>query len=61
MIVVTGGAGFIGSNVVATLNRRGRDDILLVEDFADGRKCANLADCVIADFLDWRQCLARLG
>ncbi|MGE0485762.1 MAG: ADP-glyceromanno-heptose 6-epimerase [Gammaproteobacteria bacterium] len=60
MIVVTGGAGFIGSNLVATLNRRGRDDILLVEDLSDGHKAINLADSVIADYLDWRQCLELL-
>jgi ADP-L-glycero-D-manno-heptose 6-epimerase len=60
VIVVTGGAGFIGSNLVAALNRRGRDDILLVEDFSDGRKATNLAAGAIADYLDWRQCLALL-
>ena len=30
MIIVTGGAGFIGSNIVKGLNERGRDDILVV-------------------------------
>lgn len=52
MIVVTGGAGFIGSNLIHALNQRGSTGILLVEDLTDGRKCANLAGAVIADYLD---------
>lgn len=60
MIVVTGGAGFIGSNLVHALNARGRDDILLVEEFSDGRKCANLAAARIADYFDRDEWLALL-
>ena len=45
MIVVTGGAGFIGSNLVRELNRRGHDDVVVVDDLSDGRKFANLVDC----------------
>ncbi len=52
MIVVTGGAGFIGSNLVRELNRRGRDDIVVVDDLSDGRKFSNLVDCRIADYFD---------
>ena len=44
MIVVTGGAGFIGSNIVKGLNDLGRKDILVVDDLTDGTKFANLAD-----------------
>ena len=44
MIVVTGGAGFIGSNLVAGLNRRGYTDILVVDDLLDGDKFVNLVD-----------------
>ena len=52
MIVVTGAAGFIGSNLVKTLNNLGRKDIIAVDDLTDGTKMFNLADCDIADYLD---------
>jgi ADP-L-glycero-D-manno-heptose 6-epimerase len=60
MIVVTGGAGFIGSNLVRELNRRGEDDIVVVDDLSDGRKFANIVDCRIADYLDKTEFLQRL-
>ncbi|MCB1972032.1 MAG: ADP-glyceromanno-heptose 6-epimerase [Geminicoccaceae bacterium] len=52
MIVVTGGAGMIGSNIVAALNARGRSDILVVDDLTDGTKFRNLADLAITDYQD---------
>lgn len=52
MIVVTGGAGFIGSNIVQGLNARGYDDVLVVDDLTDGTKFRNLASCNIRDYLD---------
>ena len=52
MLIVTGGAGFIGSNLVRALNRLGRDDILVVDDLTDGRKFRNIATARIADYLD---------
>ncbi len=52
MIIVTGGAGFIGSNIVKGLNALGRNDILVVDDLEDGPKFKNLADCDIADYMD---------
>lgn len=61
MIVVTGGAGFIGSNLVRRLNAAGRDDIIVVDDLSDGRKFFNLADCRLADYMDrgqFRACIA---
>lgn len=60
MILVTGGAGFIGSNLVRALNARGSDDILLVEDMREGRKALNLSNSRIADYLDQARCLALL-
>ncbi|MCD0505874.1 ADP-glyceromanno-heptose 6-epimerase [Bordetella petrii] len=52
MIVVTGAAGFIGSNLVRGLNRRGIKDIIAVDDLTEGDKFLNLVDCQIADYLD---------
>lgn len=52
MIIVTGGAGFIGSNLIRGLNRGGRDDIVVVDDLTDGRKFVNLVGCDIADYWD---------
>ena len=60
MIVVTGGAGFIGSNLVRELNRRGHDDVVVVDDLSDGRKFSNLVDCRIADYFDKSEFVARL-
>ena len=51
-IVVTGAAGFIGSNLVKGLNARGIDDIIAVDDMTDGNKFRNLADLRIADYVD---------
>ena len=60
MIIVTGGAGFIGANLVEALNRRGRTDILVVDNLENGVKCLNLADLEIADYLDKRDFLERV-
>lgn len=51
-IVVTGAAGFIGSNLVKGLNARGYDDIIAVDDLTQGDKFRNLADLKIADYID---------
>lgn len=60
MIIVTGGAGFIGCNIVQGLNRRGYDDILVVDNLSNGIKYKNLVNCRIADFVDKSVFLAKL-
>lgn len=51
-IVVTGAAGFIGSNIVKGLNARGITDIIAVDDLTEGDKFRNLADLQISDYMD---------
>src|SRR5438093_163315 len=59
--VVTGAAGFIGSNLVKALNVRGESRILAVDDLTDADKFRNLVDCDIADYVDKNEFLSRLG
>ena len=54
IIIVTGGAGFIGSNIVKGLNARGINDIIVVDDLQDGTKFKNIVDCEILDYADYR-------
>ena len=58
-VVVTGAAGFIGSNLVHGLNARGVDDILAVDDLTDGAKHLNLAGASIADYVDHEEFYGR--
>lgn len=60
MIIVTGGAGFIGSNLVRRLNAAGETDILVVDELSDGKKIFNLSDCRIVDYLEKDEFLRRL-
>ncbi|WP_263358006.1 ADP-glyceromanno-heptose 6-epimerase [Acidicapsa ligni] len=55
MYIVTGGAGFIGSNVVHELNAHGITDILIVDNFANARKFQNLHGARYVDYLDKRE------
>ena len=50
MIIVTGGAGFIGSNIVRELNLRERSDILIVDDLKDGQNYKNLRGLKFIDY-----------
>jgi ADP-L-glycero-D-manno-heptose 6-epimerase len=61
VIVVTGGAGFIGSNLVWELNRRGHRDVLVVDNLSDAAKYENLVGAEIADYVDKEDFLAQVG
>ncbi len=52
MIIVTGGAGFIGSCMVKYLNDKGIDDILIVDNLGHGPKWKNLVDLQYVDYVD---------
>lgn len=58
--IVTGAAGFIGSRIVAGLNREGSDNIVAVDNLENSAKFTNLTGCEIADYLDKREFLARV-
>ena len=55
MYIVTGGAGFIGSNLVHELNAQGIADILIVDNFANAGKFQNLHGARYVDYLDKRE------
>lgn len=57
--IVTGGAGFIGSNLVRELNRRGEEDILIVDRLESGEKWKNLLGLRYEDYLDKSELLER--
>jgi ADP-L-glycero-D-manno-heptose 6-epimerase len=59
--VVTGAAGFIGSNLVRALNERGETDIIAVDNLTRADKFLNLAGCEIADFIDKRDFVVQLA
>jgi ADP-L-glycero-D-manno-heptose 6-epimerase len=52
MYIVTGGAGFIGSAIVWALNRRGADDILIVDSLGSSEKWKNLRALKFADYME---------
>lgn len=53
MIVVTGGAGFIGSNLVFKLNQIGHKDIIIVDNLTNGLKGLNLTNLKFSDYIDF--------
>jgi ADP-L-glycero-D-manno-heptose 6-epimerase len=51
MVILTGGAGFIGANLLRRLNRMGFTEILIVDNIAKSRKWANLVGCSFANYI----------
>lgn len=60
-VIITGAAGFIGSNLVKALNERGERDIIAVDNLTRADKFLNLVDCEIADYLDKTEFVARFA
>ena len=60
-VVVTGAAGFIGSNLVLGLNALGIDDVIAVDDLTDGPKYRNLLGARLADYFDKAEFYARFA
>ncbi|MDO8312281.1 MAG: NAD-dependent epimerase/dehydratase family protein, partial [Sideroxyarcus sp.] len=58
--VVTGAAGFIGSNIVKALNERGETNIIAVDNLRKSDKFRNLTDCDIADYMDKEDFIGKL-
>ncbi len=58
--IVTGAAGFIGSNIVKALNGRGSKRIIAVDNLSKAEKFKNLVDCELADYFDKTEFLERL-
>lgn len=59
-VIVTGAAGFVGSNIVKALNEQGINDIIAVDNLRRGEKFVNLADCEIAHYLDKHEFIRQI-
>ena len=58
-VLVTGAAGFIGSNIVKALNERGENRIIAVDNLTRADKFRNIVDCEIDDYLDKTEFVER--
>ena len=55
MLIVTGGAGFIGSNLVRELIDKTGEKVLVVDDLTNGKKYQNISNLNISDYLDYQE------
>ena len=60
MIIITGGAGFIGSNIAKALNNRGETELLIVDNLVNGKKMLNINDLDIADYINKEAFIERI-
>jgi ADP-L-glycero-D-manno-heptose 6-epimerase len=60
MYIVTGGAGFIGSNLVRALLKSKQEEVIVVDNLVEGRKFLNIADSAISDYMDQGEFLSRI-
>jgi ADP-L-glycero-D-manno-heptose 6-epimerase len=60
MLIVTGGAGFLGSAIIWKLNALGREDILVVDELGDGEKWRNLVNRRFVDYVHKEEFLRRI-
>jgi len=59
-IIVTGGAGFIGSNLVETFNQKGEDRIIIVDHLNEGNKWKNLLGLKFLDYIEKDEFLEKI-
>ncbi|MDP8253542.1 MAG: ADP-glyceromanno-heptose 6-epimerase [Candidatus Kaelpia aquatica] len=59
-IIVTGGCGFIGSGIVWALNKKGLEDIIIVDELGENEGQKNLANLKFDELIDKRDFLARI-
>ncbi|SDE01085.1 ADP-glyceromanno-heptose 6-epimerase precursor [Mucilaginibacter pineti] len=60
IIVVTGGAGFVGSNLIKKLNENSITKIIVIDDY-DERKLKNIKDCSFIDYISYKNGVKEIG
>lgn len=58
-IVITGGSGFVGSNLIRKLNTRGQSNIIIIDNY-DERKFLNIKDCQFIDYITYRKGISHI-
>ncbi|EKD25744.1 MAG: hypothetical protein ACD_79C01527G0002 [uncultured bacterium] len=61
LIIVTGGAGFIGSNLVTALNTLGLENIIVVDSLNESEKWKNLVGLNFTDYLDKKDFIEKIA